>query len=156
MSKPEPKGKKPASSKMIKIPSSKTKAQDWKTKYHQLLIRFREQTLALEKRDLLLKKSDVLVREALNQVALELKMAQQIHSTLLPLELPKISGCEFSFKFQPATGEVSQGKDFYEIIAHPNKRGFSVIMSSCASYSLSALLFSARLKMLSQGGGRRE
>ena len=150
MSKPKRPLKKSTSSKMIKMPSSKTKAQDWKTKYQQLLIRFREQTRELKKRDLLLKKSDTLVREALNQVALELKMAQQIHSTLLPLELPKISGCEFSFKFQPATGEINQGKDFYEIIAHPNKRAFSIIMSSCASYSLSALLFSARLKMMSQ------
>ena len=116
----------------------------------------KRQAQALKEKDQTLKqyqgaiqKSKKLIKKVTDTLALQLKIAQEIHHVLLPSELPVIPNCEFSFRFQPAQ-KAGMGKDFYEISPHPRYKSFSLILSSSADHSLSALLFSARLKMMSQ------
>lgn len=125
--------------------------QDWKKKFEEVssLLREREQTLKEYQKTI--QHSNKLIKEVMDKLSIELKMAHQIHRILLPVDLPVIDNCEFSFKFQPADTEEGQGKDFYEVFPHPASKSFSIIMSSCSSHSLSALMFSARLKMMSRG-----
>ena len=138
----------------LKAKDQQLKEQDQalKAKNQQL----KEQEQALKAKDQQLKeyqkaiqKSSRLMKEVTETLAQQLTVAQEIHHILLPSELPVIPDCEFSFKFQPA-GQEGHGKDFYEISPHPACRSFSLTLSSSASHSLSALLFSARLKMMSR------
>lgn len=125
--------------------------QDWKKKFEEVsaLLKKKEQTLKEYQETI--QHSSHLIKETMEKLSFELKMAHQIHRILLPVDLPIIDNCEFSFKFQAADTEKSQGKDFYDIFPHPVSKSFSIIMSSCSSHSLSALMFSARLKMMNRG-----
>ena len=116
----------------------------------------KQQELALKAKDQIIKKyqkalqqNEQEINEITKVLEQQLKMAQEIYHTLMPSKLPVIPGCAFSFKFHPAQQE-GQGKDFYEISPHPRYKSFSLTLSSSQSHSLSALLFSARLKMMSQ------
>ena len=128
-----------------------SESQKWKKKYEEiaLLLKSKEKTLAAYQKTI--QQSNLLIKEVMDKLSIELKMAHQIHRTLLPVNLPIIPNCEFSFKFRSADKE-GVGKDFYEVFPHSASKSFSIIMSSCASHSLSALLFSARLKMMSRAG----
>ena len=138
-----------------------SKSQDWKQKYEELSALLREKDQALQKYQKTIKQSNALMREVMDKLSMELKTAHQIHRILLPVELPVIPDCEFSFKFCPADssaglvgpagGGTAGGKDFYEVLPHQSRRSFGIIMSTCSSHALSALLFSARLKMMSRG-----
>ena len=130
----------------------KTKGQALKAKDQAL----NQQEQALKAKDQIIKKyqkilqqSEQEIKEITKVLEQQLKMAQEIYHTLMPSKLPVIPGCAFSFKFHPAQ-QASQGKDFYEISPHPRYKSFSLTLSSSQSHSLSALLFSARLKMMSQ------
>ena len=127
-----------------------SKSQDWKKNFEEVSARLHEKEQILKEYQKTIQQSDRLIKEVMDKLSVELKIAHQIHRILLPVELPVIANCEFSFKFRPADTD-SQGKDFYEVLPHPASKSFSIIMSSCSSYSLSALLFSARLKMMSRG-----
>ncbi len=143
--------------------SKKTKRKKLPSPSLSLILKTRDQKLkellkvlkakdkALREHKKVLEKSQQVMKEVAEAVAWQFKMAQNIHHILLPSELPVIPGCKFSFKFQPAEKDGA-GKDFYEISPHTAFKSFSITLSSSASYSLSALLFSARLKMM----GRRE
>ena len=126
-----------------------SESQDWKQKYEKLalLLKSKEQTLVAYQKAI--QQSNLLMKEVMDKLSIELKMAHQIHRILLPVDLPVIANCEFSFKFRAADKE-GMGKDFYEVFPHSASKSFSIIISSCASHSLSALLFSARLKMMSR------
>ena len=120
----------------------------WKQKTQQLTQQLEEKEQIIEEYKKTIEQSNQSIKEIMDKLSLELKMANQMHRILLPVDLPVISGCEFSFKFR--AGEVdNHGKDFYEVVPHPRRRCFSITLSSCTSHSLSALLFSARLKAMS-------
>ena len=125
--------------------------QDWKKKCETLSLCLQEKERTLKEYQEAIQQSNQLMKEVMDKLSVELKMAHRIHRILLPVDLPIIEGCEFSFKFQPAEVEKSQSKDFYEVVPHPPGRSFGIIMSSCSSYSLSACVFSARLKMMNRG-----
>ena len=119
----------------------------WRKKALKLQIQLKKQEQTLKEYKRIIKNSNSLIQITMNNLNTELKIAEQIHDLLLPLELPVISDCHFSFKFYP-TEHNGGGKDFYEVFPHRNKKKFSIIMSSCSSHALSALLLSARLKMM--------
>ena len=123
------------------------KAKDQQIKKQEQALKAKDR--ALKKYQKAIQKSSQLMEEVHKTLAHQLKITQEIHRTLLPSELPVIPDCEFSFKFQPAQKE-GHSKDFYEISPHPRHKSFSLMLSSSASHSLSALLFSARLKMMSR------
>ncbi len=124
--------------------------QDWRKKFESAnaLLQEKEQTLIKYRKAI--QQSQLMMKEVMNKLSFELKVAHQIHQILLPVDLPVIAGLEFSFKFCPAEKE-GKSKDFYEVLPHPASKSFSIIMSSCSSHALSALMFSARLKMMSRG-----
>ncbi|MDE0519035.1 MAG: SpoIIE family protein phosphatase [Bdellovibrionales bacterium] len=126
-----------------------SESQEWKKKFEELSALLQEKDQALKEYRQIIEQSNQMIKEVMEKLSVELKMAHQIHRVLLPVDLPVIANCEFSFKFRPAP--KGEGKDFYEVLPHLNKKSFSIIMSSCASHALSALLFSARLKMMSRG-----
>ena len=129
-----------------------SESQEWKKKFEELSALVQEKEQALEEYREIIEQSNKLMKEVMDKLSFELKMAHQIHRILLPVDLPVVANCEFSFKFRPAQIK-GDSKDFYEVLPHLNKKSFSVIMSSCSSHALSALLFSARLKMMSRGEG---
>ena len=122
---------------------------NWKQKYEETYLLLKEKENTLKEYQKAIQENNHILQEVMEKLSLELKMANQIHRLLLPVDLPIIPGCEFSFKFQPAQ-EEGKSKDFYEILPHYKKKSFSLIMSSCVSHSLSALMFSARIKVLGQ------
>lgn len=127
-----------------------SKIQDWRSKFEEASALLQEKEKILTEYRKAIQQSHKMMKEVMDKLAFELKIAHQIHRILLPVELPVIAGCEFSFKFRPADKD-GKSKDFYEILPHPASKSFSIIMSSCSSHALSALMFSARLKMLSRG-----
>jgi len=118
----------------------------WKKKALHFQSQLKEKDHILSEYKKTIRESNKLIKEAMNKLSTELKMAEQIHKLLLPVELPVISNCEFSFKFHPSN-QAGGGKDFYEIFPDKESKKFSIIMSSCSSYTLSSLLLSARLKI---------
>ncbi|MDE0119546.1 MAG: SpoIIE family protein phosphatase [Bdellovibrionales bacterium] len=127
-----------------------SESQEWKQKFEELSALLQEKEQALKEYRQIIEQSNQMIKEVMDKLSVELKMAHQIHRVLLPVDLPVISNCEFSFKFRPASIK-GESKDFYEVLPHLNKKFFNIIMSSCSSHALSALLFSARLKMMSRG-----
>ena len=121
----------------------------WKKKTLQLQAQLKNKENILSEYKKTVRDSNKLIKEAMNKLNTELKMAEQIHRLLLPVELPIIPNCEFSFKFHPSD-QPGGGKDFYEVSPDRENKKFSIIMSSCSSYALSALLLSAKLKIKSQ------
>ena len=124
----------------------------WKKKAQQLSVQLKEKEQILREYKKTIQQGDHLLQDVIEKLSLELKAAHQIHHILLPTSLPVISGCKFSFKFK-ASDAQGCGKDFYEIVPHLASKRFSVTMFSCLSYSLSALLVSAKLKMMNYTGG---
>lgn len=68
-----------------------------------------------------------------------------IHKNLLPIELPNIPYFEFSYKFIPTSVGVSG--DFFDVVKISNSLKFGIIISSCNTYAISALLLSSFLKI---------
>ena len=94
-----------------------------------------------------LKKSTKLLTGISKKISSELKTAHRIHHLLLPTRLPTIKGFNFSFKFRPAGKQPGEGKDFYSLTPSLPEKTFALSLFSCPSYSLSALLLSAQLKI---------
>ncbi len=122
--------------------------QKWKEKVEQLCEQLKQKDRVIKEYQAVIEQSNHSLKEVMDKLSMELKLANQMHRVLLPVELPLISGCEFSSKFRGAD-LAQKGKDFYAVVPHPTSRSFSIIMSSCFSHSLSALLVSARLKIMS-------
>ena len=123
--------------------------QDKADEIKKLKSALKEKDILLAKYQKQLQNTHKIVDEVASQLALELKIANQVHDALMPTELPLIPNCEFSFKFHPAHSlgtHTGGGKDFYDIFPH-GKKGFTVLMSSCETNSMSSLLLSAKLRM---------
>ena len=125
-------------------------SEDWKKRFEETRALLQEKERALKSYQEAIQEITDTMKEVTQKLSLDFKLVNQIHRILLPVDLPIIPGCEFSFKFYPADIK-SESKDFYEVLPHPATKSFSIIMSSCSSHSLSALMFSARLKMMNRG-----
>ena len=128
---------------------SESELQKWKEKCRFLQKQAVQKDRIIKEYKTAVEQSSQTIQEVMTQLSLELKLAHQMHRMLLPVKMPVIPGCEFSYKFRPA-GVKQKGKDFYQIIPYSRSK-FGLMMSSCFSHSLSAVLFSARLKVFSQG-----
>lgn len=69
---------------------------------------------------------------------------RKIHEKFIPLDLPKLPHFRFSYRIQPAARGVSG--DFFDIIPLKDPMKFGILLSSCSSYALAALLMSSLLK----------
>ena len=77
----------------------------------------------------------------------DIRIAHVIQKTLVPTEIPMISGFEFSTKFIPSS---KTGGDYFDVFEHDDRSRFGVIVASSSSYSVSAILISVLLKLTSQ------
>lgn len=112
----------------------------------------------LEKKNLDIKKyknhlykCNAFIVKLTSQIEENLEHLHSFHHNLVPDQLPLIPNCTFSFTFNASYKGV--GKDFFQVNPIQNKKmHFNIIMSSCASHIISSLLFSSRIKAMSQLG----
>ena len=92
------------------------------------------------------------LEQVIDRVSHEVKLAAQIQKLLCPVELPHISGFEFSTKFIPGS---KSGGDYFDIFEHEDKMRFGIVLSSCSGYTMSALFLSILMKLSSKIEARR-
>lgn len=78
------------------------------------------------------------------RVAMELESAKILQRRIMPTTTPEIPGFEFSPKFLYGT---DRGGDYFDIFEMKSKMKFGILLSACSSYTISALLMSALLKL---------
>lgn len=92
------------------------------------------------------------LEQVIDRVGHEVKLASKIQRLLCPVELPHISGFEFSTKFIPGG---KSGGDYFDIFEHEDKMRFGIVLSSCSGYTMSALFLSILMKLSSKIEARR-
>lgn len=80
----------------------------------------------------------------MSQVSTDTQMLAQVQRALIPTEMPRIPGFEFSRKF--VFGSESGG-DYFDIFEHEDKFRFGVLVASSSGYAMSALFLSLILKV---------
>lgn len=93
----------------------------------------RREVLAINKR----------MENLIYQVSREFDLALKLQRKLSPVELPHLTGFEFSSKFNYGN---KSGGDYFDVFELPEKMKFVVLLSSCSGYAVSALLISTLLK----------
>ena len=116
----------------------------------ELLLKINElqEELEQKKQDLAvfrgeLKKANQKIESLINGFSHDLKALQQLQRIMVPVELQKISGVEFSSKFIPS---YISGGDYLDIFEHQDHFRFGCIVSSASGYGMSALLMTVLLK----------
>lgn len=92
------------------------------------------------------------LEQVIDRVGHEVKLATRIQRLLCPVDLPHISGFEFSTKFIPGS---KSGGDYFDIFEHEDKMRFGIVLSSCSGYTMSALFLSILMKLSSKIEARR-
>ena len=122
-----------------------------KRSYNLLKQKIRSLESKIKKKDQLLKQyqkaltdSNMRITNIAKELTDSLSIIRDINKNLIPVQLPHISGFEFSYKFAPARKGVSG--DFFDIIQIKDSMKFSIILSSCNTYSLTSLFLSSFLK----------
>ncbi|MBX7231294.1 MAG: SpoIIE family protein phosphatase [Bdellovibrionales bacterium] len=90
--------------------------------------------------------------QLIKQLKSELKVVHAIQKSLVPTELPQISGFEFSSKFIPSD---VMGGDYFDIFNHQDRLRFGLILASSSGHSMAALFLSVLLKLTSQMESRK-
>lgn len=101
------------------------------------LVLFRNEVLRANKR----------LESILGSLGHKVELMQMIQKALVPTEIPKITGFEFSTKFVSGT-EV--GGDYFDIFEHDDRVRFGIIASSASGQGVSALLLSILLEFTRQ------
>ena len=78
------------------------------------------------------------------KVSNDSQMLARVQKSLIPTEMPRIPGFEFSRKF--VFGSESGG-DYFDIFEHEDKFRFGVLVASSSGYAMSALFLSLILKV---------
>lgn len=123
----------------------------------QARIRELEQELISKSSELQLYKSQLglanqQLEKVISQMGQELKMASQLQKHLNPIEIPPISGFDFSTKF--ISGSKSGG-NYFDIFELPDRMKFAILVSSSSGYSLSALFLSVLIKISATSEAKR-
>lgn len=84
------------------------------------------------------------LRDLIQQISLEIKMAHVIQKTLVPTEIPNIPGFEFSTKF---IASFVSGGDYFDIFEHDDRFRFGMILSCSSGHGMSALFLSVLMKL---------
>ena len=77
----------------------------------------------------------------------ELAALHGLQAKLVPTEFPTIPGFEFSSKFESG---LKEGGDYFDIISNSDKSKFSILVASCSSYIVSALLMATIMRKINQ------
>lgn len=92
------------------------------------------------------------LEQVIDQISHEIKMASKIQKLLSPVELPNISGFEFSTKFVPGS---KSGGDYFDVFEHEDRLKFGIVLSAGSGYTMSALFLSILMKISSRLEARR-
>lgn len=92
------------------------------------------------------------LEQVIDSISFEIKMASKIQKLLSPVEIPNISGFDFSTKFVPGT---KSGGDYFDIFEHEDRLRFGIVLSSGSGYGISALFLSILMKISSRVEARR-
>lgn len=95
----------------------------------------------------LLKQANDKLLQLAGDLAVDLDWAVKLQKKLVPTELPKIKGFEFSSKFSPG---MSQGGDYFDIFEHEDRWKFGIFLSSCSGYTVSSALMGILIKYSTQ------
>ncbi|MCB0394094.1 MAG: SpoIIE family protein phosphatase [Bdellovibrionales bacterium] len=117
-----------------------------------------ERELADRDRDIRVYKSEMgklnaKISELIDHIENQLKLASRIQKALVPTEIPKFPGFEFSTKY--IASSISGG-DYFDIFSTPSKTRFGVLLSASSGFGMSALLLSVLIKLGTQVEGSRE
>ena len=82
--------------------------------------------------------------QLMSQISSDTMLLSKIQKSLVPTEMPRIPGFEFSRKF--VFGSQSGG-DYFDIFEHQDKFRFGVLVASSSGYAMSALFLSLILKV---------
>jgi phosphoserine phosphatase RsbU/P len=83
------------------------------------------------------------LQSLIQEVQKEIKTMGMIQKSLVPVDIPNISGFEFSTKFKPS---MVKGGDYFDIFEHKTKFRFGVFLSSSSGYNASSLLLTILFK----------
>lgn len=120
-------------------------------------IRDLEQELTSKSAELQLYKSQLglannQLEKVISQMGQELKMASQLQKHLNPIEIPPISGFDFSTKF---ISGYKSGGDYFDIFELQDRMKFAILASSASGYNLSALFLSVLIKISASSEAKR-
>ena len=102
----------------------------------------RNQDLAKYRREL--KLANEKLETFIGHITRDINILSRLQKSIVPTEFPHIQGFEFSTKF--IASPVSGG-DYLDIFEHQDRFRFSLLMSSCSGYSISALLLASLLTL---------
>ncbi len=80
----------------------------------------------------------------MSKVSNDSQLLARVQKSLIPTEMPRIPGFEFSRKFVFGT---ESGGDYFDIFEHEDKFRFGVLVASSSGYAMSALFLSLILKV---------
>jgi sigma-B regulation protein RsbU (phosphoserine phosphatase) len=92
------------------------------------------------------------LENVIDRISHEVKLAGKVQKLLSPVEMPNISGFEFSTKFVPG---MKSGGDYFDIFEHEDRLRFGIVLSASSGYTMSALFLSVLMKISSKIEARR-
>ena len=116
----------------------------------ELLLASKNEELLAAQEDI--QRANAKIEQVIDRLSKEIFYAQQVYNLLVPTELPKIPGFEFSSKF---IASPHSGGDYYEIIENHEKLRFGILLASASGYTMSALFLGVLLKLSAQLSSRK-
>ncbi|MCC6278156.1 MAG: SpoIIE family protein phosphatase, partial [Oligoflexia bacterium] len=88
----------------------------------------------------------------IGQLSQEIRLAGLIQRSMVPTEIPHISGFEFAIKFMAS---ANAGSDYFDIFELEDKYRFGMLLSSSSGHGVAALFMSVLLKNTTQIEARK-
>jgi sigma-B regulation protein RsbU (phosphoserine phosphatase) len=95
----------------------------------------------------LLRQANDKLLQLASEISSDLDWAIKLQKKLVPTEMPRIKGFEFSSKFIPGS---RFGGDYFDIFEHDDKWKFGIFLSSCSGYTVSSSLMGLLIKYSTQ------
>lgn len=112
-----------------------------------LLKRIEELENQVKSYEKLLRQANDKLLQLASEISSDLDWAIKLQKKLVPTEMPRIKGFEFSSKFIPGS---HFGGDYFDIFEHDDKWKFGIFLSSCSGYTVSSALMGLLIKYSTQ------
>ncbi len=117
-----------------------------------LLKRISELEAQIKGYEKLLKQANDKLLQLAGEISTDLEWAIKLQKKIVPTEMPRIKGFEFSSKFSPGS---RFGGDYFDIFEHNDKWKFGIFLSSCSGYTVSSALMGLLIKYSTQVEAKR-
>ena len=117
-----------------------------------LLKRISELETQIKGYEKLLKQANDKLLQLAGEISTDLEWAIKLQKKIVPTEMPRIKGFEFSSKFLPGS---RFGGDYFDIFEHNDKWKFGIFLSSCSGYTVSSALMGLLIKYSTQVEAKR-